>query len=77
MVPCLIFIETHRDAALELDAAIISHLVYRSIEIKAGVVTRDEREHGERRKLNFGHTFGHALEKLTGIPTVKPWGSAW
>jgi 3-dehydroquinate synthase len=61
------FIETHRDAALELDAAIISHLVYRSIEIKAGVVSRDEREHGERRKLNFGHTFGHALEKLTGI----------
>jgi len=31
-------------------------------------VTRDERERGERRKLNFGHTFGHAIEKLTGIP---------
>jgi 3-dehydroquinate synthase len=62
------FLEDHRDAALDLDAAIISHLVYRSVEIKAGVVTRDEREHGERRKLNFGHTFGHALEKLTGIP---------
>lgn len=62
------FIETHRDAALDLDAAIIAHLVYRSVEIKAGVVSRDEREHGERRQLNFGHTFGHAIEKLTGIP---------
>jgi 3-dehydroquinate synthase len=45
----------------------LRNLVYRSMEIKAGVVTRDEREHGERRKLNFGHTFGHAIEKLTGI----------
>ncbi len=62
------FLETHRDGALDLDAAIIAHLVYRSVEIKAGVVTRDERERGERRKLNFGHTFGHALEKLTGMP---------
>ena len=62
------FLENHRDAALDLDSAIVEHLVYRSIEIKAGVVTRDEREHGERRKLNFGHTFGHAIEKLTGIP---------
>ena len=64
----LSIIETRRDAALALDAAIIADLVYRSVEIKAGVVTRDEREHGERRKLNYGHTFGHALEKLTGIP---------
>jgi 3-dehydroquinate synthase len=66
--PMLDFLETQRDAALELDAAIIANLVYRSVEIKAGVVTRDEREHGERRKLNFGHTFGHALEKLTQMP---------
>jgi 3-dehydroquinate synthase len=62
------FLETQRDAALELEGVIIANLVYRSVEIKAGVVTRDEREHGERRKLNFGHTFGHALEKLTGMP---------
>jgi 3-dehydroquinate synthase len=62
------FLETQRDAALALDTAITAHLVYRSVEIKAGVVTRDERERGERRKLNFGHTFGHALEKHTGIP---------
>lgn len=62
------FLETHRDAALDLDRNIVEYLVYRSVEIKAGVVTRDEHEHGERRKLNFGHTFGHAIEKLTGIP---------
>ena len=62
------FLENQRDAALDKDAAIIEHLVYRSVEIKAGVVTRDEREKGERRKLNFGHTFGHAIEKLTGMP---------
>lgn len=64
----LTFIENHRDAALGLERAIIEHLVFRSVEIKAGVVTRDEREQGERRKLNFGHTFGHAIEKITGIP---------
>jgi 3-dehydroquinate synthase len=62
------FIENHRDAALDLESRIVEHLVYRSVEIKAGVVTRDEKEKGERRKLNFGHTFGHAIEKLTGIP---------
>lgn len=64
----LTFLENRREAALGLDAAAIAHLVYRSVEIKAAVVARDEREHGQRRKLNFGHTFGHAIEKLTGIP---------
>ena len=36
--------------------------------IKSGVVSRDEKETGERRKLNFGHTFGHAIEKTSGMP---------
>ncbi len=40
--------------------------VRRSVEIKAGIVTRDERETGERALLNLGHTFGHALEAATG-----------
>lgn len=39
--------------------------VARSCQAKAGVVTRDERESGERALLNLGHTFGHALERLT------------
>jgi 3-dehydroquinate synthase len=40
--------------------------VVRSIEIKAGIVARDERERGLRKVLNFGHTIGHAIEALSG-----------
>lgn len=52
------------------DMNMIEELTARSIEIKAGVVERDERESGERMLLNFGHTIGHAIEKCadyTGI----------
>ena len=38
---------------------------------KAAVVTRDEREDGERALLNLGHTFGHALERLTGYDPAR------
>ena len=48
------------------DDATHLHLVQRSIEIKVGVVERDERESGVRKTLNFGHTIGHALEQVTG-----------
>ncbi len=44
----------------------ISRVIVRSIEIKAEIVLRDERERGVRKVLNFGHTIGHALETLTG-----------
>jgi 3-dehydroquinate synthase len=45
--------------------------VYDSIKIKSDVVNRDEKEKGERRILNFGHTIGHAVEKVTGISHGK------
>lgn len=45
------------------DMNMIEDLTARSIEIKSGVVERDERESGERMLLNFGHTLGHAIEK--------------
>jgi 3-dehydroquinate synthase len=45
----------------------VTELVRRSVEIKAGVVARDERESGERAILNAGHTIGHALELLSGF----------
>jgi 3-dehydroquinate synthase len=61
------FLEGNVHPALQLDPQVMETLVYRSLSIKAGIVTRDEREKGERRKLNFGHTLGHALEKVTGL----------
>jgi 3-dehydroquinate synthase len=48
------------------DAAGRLHAVTRSVEMKAGIVSRDETEEGERALLNLGHTFCHALEKATG-----------
>jgi 3-dehydroquinate synthase len=61
------FLEEKVQQTLRLDPQVIETLVYRSLSIKAGIVGRDEREKGERRKLNFGHTLGHALEKETGL----------
>src|SRR5258708_7301115 len=43
------------------------HAIATSCRAKAAIVTRDERETGERALLNFGHTFGHALEAATGF----------
>ena len=37
------------------------------MRIKSSIVSRDETEKGERRRLNFGHTFGHAIEKVSGV----------
>lgn len=50
----------------ESDDATSLHLVLRSVEIKVDIVSRDEREAGVRKVLNFGHTIGHALEHVTG-----------
>nr|WP_111298110.1 3-dehydroquinate synthase [Paracoccus saliphilus] len=48
------------------DKALRQHAVAHSVAMKAGIVTRDETEQGERALLNLGHTFGHALEAATG-----------
>jgi 3-dehydroquinate synthase len=61
------FLEQNYKKALNLDEEVITRLVYDSVVIKSTIVNRDEREKGERKKLNFGHTFGHALEKTTDI----------
>jgi 3-dehydroquinate synthase len=61
------YIEDHCDAIGGLDPSVMHKLVYDSVVIKSEVVNQDEHEAGERRKLNFGHTIGHALEKTLGI----------
>ncbi|WP_372803282.1 3-dehydroquinate synthase [Paracoccus seriniphilus] len=52
--------------SLKDDLALRQEAVAHSVRMKAGVVTRDETEQGERALLNLGHTFGHALEAATG-----------
>ncbi len=59
------WIEAHLDRLLKRDPDALEHAVLRSIAIKAEVVGQDERERGLRALLNFGHTFGHAIE--TGL----------
>ncbi|MEO6081322.1 MAG: 3-dehydroquinate synthase [Steroidobacteraceae bacterium] len=60
------WIEKHVDELLALDPAALAHAIHRSCELKADVVRRDERETGDRALLNLGHTFGHAIETVTG-----------
>ena len=62
----LSWIEDHIDALIARDPAALAHAVKRSCEIKAHVVGQDEREAGLRAILNFGHTFGHAIEAGMG-----------
>ncbi len=62
------FLEQNNENARALDGQIIERLVLDSVTLKSSIVSRDETERGERRILNFGHTFGHALEKVMGVP---------
>jgi 3-dehydroquinate synthase len=59
------FLEKHMDAVLRRDGRALELVIRRSIAIKAQVVSKDEKESGLREILNFGHTFGHALESVT------------
>jgi 3-dehydroquinate synthase len=61
------WIDDNLPRLLALDADAITHAVRRSCEIKATVIAADERESGRRALLNFGHTFGHAIEAGLGF----------
>ncbi|MBP6276865.1 MAG: 3-dehydroquinate synthase [Limnohabitans sp.] len=61
------WIEVNIDALMAQDPIALAHAVKRSCEIKAWVVGQDEREAGLRAILNFGHTFGHAIEAGLGF----------
>ena len=55
-------LEKHAKEILLMDQKIIEEIIFASIHTKAQIVTRDEKEDGIRAILNFGHTFGHAIE---------------
>lgn len=60
------WLEKQAGALLARDPAALGHVIRRSCELKAEVVAQDEREHGRRALLNLGHTFGHAIELISG-----------
>lgn len=64
------WLEARADALLARDGAALAEAIERSCRHKADVVARDETEQGDRALLNFGHTFGHAIETLGGYELV-------
>ncbi len=62
------YLEKEKEKALKRAPEVINQLVRRSVEIKSDIVRKDEFESGLRRLLNFGHTIGHAVEKIEKIP---------
>jgi 3-dehydroquinate synthase len=61
------WLERHADALIAKESGVLASAIARCCAQKAGIVGRDETEQGERALLNFGHTFGHALEVLLGF----------
>jgi 3-dehydroquinate synthase len=65
------WLDDHADTLLARDADALAEAILRSCRYKADVVARDETEQGERALLNFGHTFGHALETAGGYERFR------
>jgi 3-dehydroquinate synthase len=65
------YIQTRLDRISSFDSETIGHIIARCCQIKADVVSADERESGLRRILNFGHTVGHAIEAVTKYRRLK------
>lgn len=59
------YLEANSNRILELDPAVVEKAIFESCRIKVVVIEEDEKEQGKRRLLNFGHTIGHAIEKLS------------
>lgn len=60
-------LERDPDKAVALERGFVIRAVHESLRVKAAVVEADEKEAGDRRRLNFGHTLGHALESVTRL----------
>ncbi len=61
-------LEAGPDALLALELSSVHTAISRSVAVKAAVVEEDESDQAARMKLNFGHTLGHAIEKVVGLP---------
>jgi 3-dehydroquinate synthase len=61
------YLEENYTKAINYEPEALKKIIYESVLIKVNVVQKDEKEKGERRILNFGHTFAHSIEKNTGM----------
>ena len=61
------WLEANRGLLINRDPGALRHVIYWSCKIKSSIVQKDETDHGIRSLLNFGHTFGHAIENLAGL----------
>ena len=59
------FLEEEMDAILQRETPVLEQAIFTSCQLKKEIVEKDEKEHGKRVVLNFGHTVGHALEQIT------------
>ena len=65
------FVKSNIESVFEIESETLTTLIKRCVEIKRDVVQQDEREHGIRAYLNFGHTFAHALEASAEYDFIK------
>ena len=65
------WLEENTDSILKLERSTITEAIKRSVEIKSSIVSKDEKESGVRALLNFGHTYGHALELIGNYEDYK------
>lgn len=68
---------SHLAKIIKGDVPLLTEIVIRSVNIKSAVVSRDEKEKGERVTLNFGHTIGHALEKISNYTLLHGYAVAY
>jgi len=61
----------NKQAILDRDEDLLKELVKTAVKIKVDIVNQDEKESGMRKLLNFGHSYGHAIEKLSGLSHGK------
>ncbi|MFT9498085.1 3-dehydroquinate synthase [Anaerosolibacter sp.] len=71
------YIRVHKEKILSLEESSIAYIIKRCCEIKASIVSQDEKENGLRKILNFGHTIGHALESITNYEKYTHGEAVW
>ncbi len=62
------YIQSNLEKIKAKQPAVLQHVVQQSIQHKGAIVARDERESGDRMKLNYGHTLGHGIETVSNLP---------